>query len=284
MIALFDADGNRLAVTYNGLTLNSPSDDPDSTYELNTAGSNTQMTMISDDNPVGDGSEMYEARKISRLIRLDGVVRAQSLPELYDREKALAAAFDPAKISHENPGTDFLALDFSVPTESDAYPTGLVPSRYYARPRYAVELLDSSYTGFAKLFSIQMLMKDPRRYLQSESSAVGSTTADNTKADYRSYPTVTIAATGAGSSTFSIARACTGFTTKTLTLNLSGLSSGNTVTVDMGSMRIKKNGTDAQSLFVSGDYWEMEPGSNTITVTNGTNVTVTTTWRSAFCV
>lgn len=283
MIALFDADGNRLKVTYNGLTLNSPDDDPDSTYELNTVGSNTQMTMISDDNPTGDGSEMYEARKISRLIRLDGVVRAQSLPELYDREKALAAAFDPAKISHENPGADFLALDFSVPTESDAYPTGIVLSRYYARPRGPVELLDSTYTGYSKLFSIAFLLKDPRRYLQSQSSLVGSGTADNAKADYRSAPTVSIAATGAGSATFSIARAHT-LGTKTLTLNLSSLVNTDAVTVDMETLSIKKNGVAAQSLYVSGDYWDMEPGSNTITVTNGTNVTVTTTWRSAFCV
>jgi hypothetical protein len=45
---------------------------------------------------------------------------------------------------------------------------------------------------------------------------------------------------------------------------------------------ISHDGTDSPDYYVSGDFFHIEPGSNTITVTNATNMSPTLTWRPAF--
>src|SRR3972149_5527062 len=144
MISLFDDARRRLAVTYNGLTLNNPSDVSDDTYELNIVAGVTVVDAIAELRPEGDGMEVYDARKVSRLVRIEGVIRAPTLARFYDKVKLLAKTFDPPPISLHNPTVHgFLALDFSVMTEDDAtYADGLVPSRYYCRPRTLVEPIE----------------------------------------------------------------------------------------------------------------------------------------------
>src|SRR3972149_10612744 len=144
MISLFDDAGRRLAVTFNGLTLTTPADVSDDTYELNTVAGMTVVDAIAELRPEGDGMEVYDARKVSRLVRIEGGIRGPPLARFYDKEKLLAKTFDPALVSLNNPTVSgFLALDFSVMTEDDAtYPDGLVLSRYYCRPRTLVEPIE----------------------------------------------------------------------------------------------------------------------------------------------
>src|SRR3989337_1801856 len=102
MISLFDGTGRRLAVTFNGLTLNDPSDVSDDTYELNTVAGATFVDAIIEQRPEGDGMEVYDARKLSRLIRIEGVIRAPTLARFYDKGKLLAKTFAPALITLNN--------------------------------------------------------------------------------------------------------------------------------------------------------------------------------------
>lgn len=280
MIGLFTDAGARLPVTYNGLTLNNPSDPKDDRYELNIVVPTTAINVTVEPHPSSDGSEAYTPYRASRNIRLLGVIRAPSVAKLYDKMKSLAAAFDPAVVAYNNPTDSFLALDFSTPTtDTTNFPSGLAACRYYARARTVPEPMVSVFGGWSAFFSIDLFVRDPRRYVQTASTVTGTGTAANTVADTVSWPTVTITATGAGSATYSVANTTLG---KTLTLNLSGLVNGNTVTVDMARAKVSKNGVETPSLFVSGNYWPIQPGNNTITVTNGTNVTTVTSWRPAF--
>lgn len=286
MIGIFSADTTRLAVTYNGLTLNNPADAADSTYEINAVATRPLYDTIEDPSPSGDGAEVYDARKVKLLLAIDGTIRAQSYADLYDRIKRLMATFDPAKVSHENASTQgFLPLDFSVPTaDTTTYPSGLVPSRYYARSASLYVPTDSEYQGLSTFFRLDLECSDPRRYLQTTSSQTGAGTIDNSKADYRSFPTITITAAGAGSATYAIQNV-TAYATKSLTLNLSGLVNTDVVVVDMAAQTITKNGVATPSLYVSGSWWAIEPtNSNVITITNPTNMTTVITWRRAFCV
>src|SRR3970282_1251902 len=169
MFSLFDGTRRRLAVTFNGLTLNNPSDVSDDTYELNTVAGMTVVDAIAELRPEGDGMEVYDARKVSRLVRIEGVIRAPTLARFYDKGKLLPKTFAPALISLNNPTVNgFLALDFTVLTEDDAtYPDGLVLSRYYCRPRTLVEPLDSQYSGTGASFAIELQLRDPRGVLQT---------------------------------------------------------------------------------------------------------------------
>jgi hypothetical protein len=288
MIPIFDDSGNRLLHTYNGLSVNNPSDNasaPKTIFEVNTVTPLTELDSVSDPHQTRDGMESYDVRKISRVFRIDGTIRAASIAQLFDKMKLLAKTFDPAAVSHKNPSTQgYLAYDFSVPTTDTAnYPSGFVPSRYYLRARRVPEPVISDRTGLGAFFSLDLVAADPRRYSQSTTtvSAVGA--VDNTLGDYRSWPTLTINMSGAGSATASYTNT-TSLGAKTLTLDLSGCVNTDVVVVTMETKTITKNGTSTPSLYVSGDFWEIEPESQTLSRANTTNQSsFSLVYRRAWC-
>lgn len=285
MIGIYDGDGDRLSVTYNGLTTNSAADAKDDTFELNAVTTIQPSEGVQESRPDRDGVEVYQARKQMMVVRLDYTIRAQSLAALYDKKRALAHAFDPAEVWRENQSVNgFIALDFSVPTgDTVNYPTGLVPSRYYARPRQTPIPADSMVTGDGCFATVEMLIADPRRYLQTADTLAGAGTANN-RGDVPTYPTLTVTMAGAGSAAYTVScdPALSGIATSSLVLNLSGCVAADVITVDMAARTILKNGVDAPTLYVSGDYFPLEAGSNTVAYANATNATSSLSWRRAW--
>jgi len=282
MLPIFDGAGARIPHTYNGLTLNTDN------FEVNVVQSHTPISQITEGHQMRDGSEAYDVRKPSRVLRIAGRIvptakDSTTMGELFDKMKQFAATFDPALLSHNNPATQgFLAYDFSVPTlDTTTYPTGLQPSRYYARPMGLVEPTVSEYLGLAASYELNLLLNDPRRYLQTQSILAGTGTLSNS-GDYPSWPTVTITMAGAGLANFSAT--CGAYT---LVLNLTSALVSDIYTVDMEKQTITRTraGVDsaADALFVSGSYWKIEPGNNGLSAANATNATLSTAWRPAFC-
>ena len=288
MLALYDAANARLAVVYNGLTMNNPADNESDTIEINGWTSRTLVDFVADGRQDKDGLEAQAPRKQGRVYVMNGILRAPTVPELWDRIKQLASTFDPVLVQRANPTVKgFIALDFSVPTEDTAtYASGLVPSRYYARPRGALDIgYEPARHGNAVPFSLEMLLADERRYLQTASSHTQdsvSKTLANPKADYPSWPTVTITATGAGSAAWTIDKAGDGIAA--LTLNLSGLVNTDVVVVDMEKKSITKNGISTPSLKTAGGWFDLDVGNQTIDVLNLTNLSVSLAWRPAFAI
>lgn len=280
--AFLNSQQTRNALVYNALTINQlVAGSKKDIVEVNSVRVQTPIQSIREIREHESGLEAYGAFKRGKLLVLQGVVRASSWGALYDRIEDVAAAYDPATVSRDNPDTfGFLPLDFSVPTADTVnFPTGLMPCRYYVRAEEAFEPPYSQYSGMAVPFNLPLLAADPRRYLQSLSSLDGAGTADNTLATFFSWPTITIAMSGAGSATFTL-----GNTTAaaSLVLNLSARVNTDTIVIDMERRKITLNGADAPQLYVSGSYWPIEVGNNVVTLANSTNASVTTTWRPAF--
>ena len=288
MIPLFTGSASPTATTtrnplvYNGLTYNSPvGSDPKEIVEIHDSQAQSIIQTVTERHEFTDGTEVYNAYKVQKRLVQRGIIRSATKGGLFDRIEELSAAFDPAQVSHDNPTTaGFLPLDFDVPTaDLTTYPTGLIACRYYVRAERAIEPPASQFTGDGTPVIISLLAKDPRRYTQATSQLTGAGTLDNTASDYWSWPTLSIAMTGAGSATFEIGNSTVGYT---LVLDLSGLLSGDAVAVDMEGKGITVNGVSHPELKVSGKFFWIEPGSNTITVTNTTNASPTLTWRTAF--
>jgi len=277
-----DSQRTRIAHVYNGLTINQRIGGSNKDIvEINNVRVQTQFQHIREIREYESGLEPYGAYKRGKLLILQGVVRASSWGSLYDRVEEVAAAFDPATVSRENPDTfGYLPYDFSVPTADVVnFPTGMMPCRYYVRAEEAFDPPLSQYAGMAVPFSLPLLAADPRRYRQSLSSLDGAGTADNSIGTFYSWPTVTIVMSGAGSATFAVGNTTAA---STLTLDLSGRANDDAIVIDMERRAISLNGVDAPELYVSGDYWPIEAGNNVVTLANNTNASVTTTWRSAF--
>lgn len=282
MLVLFKSKTERNPLTYNGFTFNQQiGSSQKDIVEVNSVVPQTVIQSHAEADDFATGLEPYGAYKRAKRLVLRGVIRASTDAKLYAYIEQAAAAFDPDEANRQNPDTfGFLPLDFDVPTEDlTNFPTGLMPCRYYVRAEQAFEPPISQYNGLDTPFVLPLLAADPRRYLQAASSRTGAGLADNSLATVWSWPTLTIAMTGVGNAAFEIENV---ESSASLVLDLSGTINGDSITVDMQRREIKKNGVYTPSLFVSGDYFHMEPGVSTINVTNGTNASPTLVWRSAF--
>ena len=289
-IAIYGEDDLvRLSVTYNGYNFNDPDADPLNRCELNTVVIGNQYDQAIDADPSRDGSILGRARRSMKFVRLDATLRATTQASLFDQAQNLAVATDPALRSYRNdtaasslvaPMWGVSALDFSTPTaDTTNYSTGLIPSRFYARPRGSAPIPVSQYTGLGTFFTVEFLVPDPVRYWQTASSGAAGT-IDNSLATAQSWPTVTIVMSGAGSATYTLTRTGT-YHTNALVLDLSGLTT-ETVTVDMIRHKIYTDSTETPGLYVSGTYFELEATSQTVAATNATNAATTIAWRRAF--
>lgn len=292
MIGIYDDAGTRLASVYNGLTLNNPADPADDVLEINSVITLDTFDAIRDARPDQDGIELYASRRMLKVVRIDGVVRAPTLARFFDRSRDLARAFDPAKLSSEfNPAADLFAPEgtakylFDVPTlDTGTFADGLAESFLWARARAINVPPVSMYTGKAGFFSLELEVPDARRHNQTQRTLVGAGTAANS-GDYRAFPIITIAMAGAGASNYQLINNPTTIAiapTTTLTLNLSGTIGGDTIVVDSARKRILKNGVETPSLWVSGDYPVLWPGDNAVSYSNATNATSTMAWYWAY--
>lgn len=287
MIPIFK-DGTppvRLAHAYNGLTLNNPADSSTSTYEINSVVLMPQYAFLQDAKQDEDGSTGYDVTKPALLLRVDGTIRGSTLIDFHDKIVALAAAFDPAKVWYENATTQgFLPYTFSLPSSHSLAVSNLLACYYNLRAR-RIELPPiSQYTGTAGFFGLDLIAIDPRRYWQTGSTLSGAGTATNS-GNYRTFPVLTITASGAGSATYRFNNAHTNGSVTSpslLVLDLSGLVNNDVVVVNFAKRTITKNGVDAPTLWVSGTFSPLQTGANTITYTNGTNMTSVLTWNHAW--
>jgi hypothetical protein len=288
MIGLFDDSGARLAIAANGLTLNSMTAATPTTrlsgYEVNSVTTVGVFDTSVDSDPNDDGSAVTPAKRTMYLVRIDGVIRAATQAALYDMKRDLAEAFDPSLASRTSPTTHgLLPLTFSVPTlDTDNFSNGLAPCKYVGRSRGSVVPIDSEYQGTSAYFSIEWLVPGARRLRQAASTITGSDTATNS-GDSPTWPTLAITMAGAGSATYTIQRVGASGT-KSLVLDLSGRSTGQVVSVDVENSSVSVDGVVTDALYVSGDFFDLDPGSNTITVSNTTNATTVMTFYWAWVV
>lgn len=135
-----------------------------------------------------------------------------------------------------------------------------------------------SLAGTIRDVVVKLKAKDPRKYLQQQSTLSGSGTANNVG----TYPTpvvITITASGATSTSLQIANTTTGQSIYVGT----ALANNDVLVIDTQYHTAKKNGTDTRSLLTSSTaWWTLNPGNNTITITNGTNATISTAWYPAW--
>ena len=291
MIGIYDDDGStRLAIAYNGVALNtltlSASGANDEKYGTVTevAAPRTAMDYISEPNQWRDGLEFYGLRKSSRIWVLKGFTYGRDVSELYDNLVALAAATDPSRVRFMNQSDYFLPLTFSTPTrDTSNFVSGLAPSKIIGIPIRMIEPAVAAIgDGLSASWELNFLLKEPKRFLQAASTLSGAGTASNSIANDRSWPVLTFTLSGAGSSTFTIQNVATYQGTKSLVLNLSAYTSGSW-TVNFRDRTIMQGSTVRPDVYVSGDWFEVEPGSNVISYSNTTNTSSRVlTWYPAF--
>ena len=209
---------------------------------------------------------------------------ATQLASLEDREKTLRLAFDPYECYRDSPTTDgCYALSWLEPTlDTTNYPTGWMNVTRYVRPTAQPETQWSINDQSYRPWSVGLVAPDPRLYDTVLASTTFTAPGASSYAWLDNHGTIpspariTITMTGAGSSSFTVARSGTSFV-----LDLSTMVNLDVVVVIMESCglfgigkSVKKNGAAAFALKTSGatTWLDVPAGSTQFGVFNGTNV------------
>ena len=276
-------------MTYNGYVLNSAAGTAEDSIEL----VETAVTPITDqviENKQGrDGMEVFQAYKSGLMIRMRGYIKKPTLGQLMDEAALMSEKFDAALLSRRTQASTmgFQSLSFSVPTADTVnYPSGLIGCFYLARTMEPITFGRTKYDGYAMPFRVEMLARDPSRFYnvaQVFSVVSPSAVLDNLLGRYPSWPVYTMTMSAAGAANFTITNAQAFGGSKSLVLNLTSLVAGNDVRVDFERRLITVNGAIRMDLYVSGEYWQVEPRlTSTISVANttGTASRVLTYYRA----
>lgn len=284
MIGVFNDANERLPMVFNtGLRLNEPiAGNPLHIFEVNSVMVRDVFSGTTEPRSIGDGTEIYAVRKSAKIIRIDGIARAPSFAALFDMQSELRSELDPARLSMlDEIGHGVAPFEFTTLSAS-----GDQESYVLARPVSNPDYLFDQYLGMNAPFRIELFCADPRRYLATAvvHTIVGTNgiTAVN-NGNYPSTPGISIAMSGAGSSVFRI-RNTTHSPDGEIWLDLDGVLAGDVVVVYPNEKVVMLNGARADHLVGNGTNWELSllVGNNDISVTSGTNATVTFTAYSTF--
>lgn len=150
--------------------------------------------------------------------------------------------------------------------------------RIYAKSQEIPQVPMDTFSGAIRKSNVRLKVADPRKYLQSTSSITNSGTATNV-GTYNTPAVITITASGASSTSLQITNSTNGKSIYVTT----ALADEDVLVIDTGFRTVKLNGASKRSMLGSNtEWWFLEPGDNTISISNGTNVSITTAWRSAW--
>lgn len=279
------------SITFRSLNINNAADDEADTYVIEDVSESDAWQQTIEPFPDRDGSQTYEPFAMSKIFRVRGWAKGSTLRKLYDKIETINEKFHPVKAYLADSATynrGYLPITFDVPTNDTAnYATGLIPSQYYVQALRLPISMNSKFMGFNARIDFLLRAADPRRYLQSSSSANrtgnGTIACSNTLAGYPSYPVITIVTTTAPSGSPTIAR--TSPSGNTITFTASQMAGSTTYVLDTQAKTFVTGSTNKISAIAGGSkFFDIQDGvSNTITLAGWpADVVVTVAWVRAF--
>lgn len=219
-------------IVYNGLTCQpaTPSGGGVATHGIEVKRANFSSVGTDyylDDRAEDHGVDAADVYLRQRTIAIEGAVYGTSKGQMWDDLQAVLAAFNPAiAYAADTANIGFRELTFRQPTiDTTTWTAGYIPLQFYARPMeppaYSLDRVRTADDGrgLSIPWSVRLLAKDPRKYLQSNVSVNISTTAQSVayRGDFPAWPIMQVTITSAGSSAATFALG-----SSTLWLDLSG--------------------------------------------------------------
>jgi hypothetical protein len=269
--------------TYNfndRIVLNDTTTDPDqfilvkSTSFLDTIAENTEGGRITDAGIIDYGTKFGKG-----IVKVPIALYASSFGKMNDLIQDLKEAFNPDLLEADSTygldagGGGYHPLKWTE-TVGETSRSFMVYLKSMETPRVALDQL----AGLVRGSDLTLKAQDPRKYLQAASSLSGAGTATNA-GTYPTPVTITITATGTTSTSLQI----TNSTRSESVYVTTALSGGQALTIDTRKHSCLLGSTERRDYLGNNTKWmQLDPGANTIAVTNGTNATISTSWYSAW--
>ncbi len=150
--------------------------------------------------------------------------------------------------------------------------------RIYVKPLEIPQVAMDSLAGLIRRAVVKFKARQPIKVLQATASLANAGTAANVG----TFPTsviITLTASGATSTSLQLTNSTTGESIFITT----AMEDGDVLVIDTFLKSAKLNGTEKRSMIGTGTiWWSLNPGNNTIAISNGANVAMSTAWRSAW--
>lgn len=150
--------------------------------------------------------------------------------------------------------------------------------RIYVKSVETPQLPMDSLAGLIRRTRVQLKARDPRKYTQAQNTRTNGGTATNNG----TFPTpvlITVTASGATSTSLTI----TNSTTSKSIFVTTALANNDVLIIDTFLHSVKLNGVEKRGMLgVGTDWWLLNPGANTLAITNGTNTSIQFQWRDAW--
>lgn len=150
--------------------------------------------------------------------------------------------------------------------------------RIYVKSVETPQIAMDSLAGIVRRSRVQLKARDPRKYIQTLNTRTGAGVATN-NGTFTTPVIITVTASGATSTSLAITNSTTGKNINVTT----ALANNDILIIDTFLHSVKLNGVEKRGMLGSGtDWWLLNPGANTLAITNGTNTSIQFQWRDAW--
>lgn len=241
--------------------------------------SDTLITNTEEDKPSDAGIIDYGSKTGKGALHMPVTLVATSVNYMNEMIELLKQAFNP----------DLLELDatYGVATQYNGYHplewtevVGVTSRdfRIYAKAEEIPQVAGDALSGRVRKSLVKLKVQDPRKYLQTATTLTGAGAAVNA-GTFTTPVTITITASGTVSTSLQITNSTTGESIYVTT----ALTVGQVLVIDTLSHSCKLDGVEKRSMLSSSTvWWKLNPGSNTLAITNGSNCVVGFSWTSAW--
>lgn len=272
---------SRTSYNYNSrIVINDVTTDTNKYVLLNVPSvSDTLIINTEEDKPTEVGMIDYGSKTGKGALELPLTLYAVSINYMNEMIETLKEAFNPDLLEADSTYgsatiyNGYHPLDWTevVGATSRAF-------RVYAKAEEVPQVAGDSLSGRIRKAKVRLKIQDPRKYLQTASTLSGAGTAANA-GTFDTPVTITITASGTTSTSLQI----TNSTTSKSIYVTTALTVGQVLVINTSNHSCKLDGTEKRSMLSSStDWWNLNPGNNTLAISNGTNATISFEWRSAW--
>lgn len=241
--------------------------------------SDTVAQNLEENRPTDVGIIDYGVKMGKGEFTLPVMLCAKDLGKMHKLIQDVKQAFHPDLLEADTTYGSATDFDGYHPMLFDEDVDGVIKNfMIYLKSMEIPAIPSDDLQGLVREAKIRLKAEDPRKYNQTESTLTGAGTASNEG----TVPTpveITITASGTTSTSLTI----TNSTTSEAIHITTALTTGQILILNTRNHTARLSGSDKRSYIGNtSDWFLLNPGDNTLAISNGTNATVEFSWHSAY--
>jgi len=246
----------------------------DSSAVLDTVSQNTEEPRVTDMGIIDYGTQAGKG-----IVQIPIMLYASSLADMSQLIEDLKEAFNPELLEADSTyGIDAGNMGYMPFKWTELVGSTSRNFQIYLKSVETPKVTQDVLAGLIRPSILQLKAQDPRKYLQIASNLANAGTANNA-GTCKTPCIITITASGTTATNLTITNSTTGESIVVTT----ALTVGQVLVIDTRLHSVKLDGVERRDYIDPTSDWLMiNPGNNTIALSNNSNCGIVTSWRSAW--